>query len=198
MLRQVTVVMPGEDDEGAMDNGGPHGVHNPYQNPPEAEEASDNPAAQAYSSKQERIRNKRQHTGAPQLEKKSRETEEATRNGPSYLDGDGRKKAERRRKPPAQSAYLDHLNAEDLDDVFKPEETRLEDDWANATIFPKDSADNIEPARIIEETGSFSDKFDRFEDSNFDIHDQNAGKNDKDSNVDINLSNKSRRRGDKT
>lgn len=199
MLRQVTVVLPEDEAEAAQGEGpyGGHGrgghnpaVHNPYQEEPD-EEFAGNPAAQAYSNKEERIRNKRLRTGAPQLEKKSRETEdpEAT-DRPTYIDGDGKNSEERRRKRPGKSAYLGHLNADDLDDVFNPQSgqsDRVEDDWPSADI-PGANDKDIDATQVLENTGSFSEKFDRFEHSDFEVSDEPT--------VDINLTGKRRRRGD--
>ncbi len=194
MLRQVTVVLPEDEAEGADSPYGGYGpggknsgVHNPYQEEPDAEAAA-NPAAQAYSNKEERIRNKRMRTGAPQLEKRSRESEEpeAARKS-TYIDGDGKSNEERRRKRPGKSAYLGHLDASDLDEVFSPSSDKDDTDWDNTRVSGA-SESTIDATQVLDSSGSFSEKFDRFEHSDFEIRDEPA--------VDINLSDKRRRRGD--
>ena len=190
MLRQVTVVLP--EEEMAKADGpdeGPDDVNNG-----DADDShSANPAAQAWSNKRDRIHSKRMRTGAPLLEKKSEAEEPETPKGRIFIDGEGQKQDERRRTAPRKSAHLSHLNADELDEVIapsstknehKPSESRGHSDAPDTGSFEQEQYSN-------EMTGSYSDKFDRFDDSDFEI-----GQEDN-SPVDIDLAGKRRRRGDR-
>lgn len=192
MLRQVTLVLPEEEMAEADGSGDAPGDGPDDFNDGDVDEShSANPAAQAWSNKRERIHSKRLRTGAPLLEKKSEAEESETPKGRIFIDGNGHKQDERRRTAPRKSPHLSHLNAEDLDDVFSPSRNTSEHK-------PREShGRNPAPDAGVEQdhynsemTGSYSDKFDRFDDSDFEI-----GHEDK-SPVDIDLAGKRRRRGD--
>lgn len=187
MLRQVTVVLPEEEMEPAdgADNG-----HDGYNTAGYDESQPVSPAAQAWSNKRQRIDNKRLRNGAPLLEKKSDASEPEKTEGRIFLDGDGNKQDERRRTAQRTSAHLSHLNADDLDEVFSPVSEDANSDPLRGQ-HPADDNGSLETDRYDNEmTGSYSDKFDRFDDSEFEI-----GQDDQ-SPVDIDLAGKRRRRGD--
>ncbi len=189
MLRQVTVVLPDEDMELSDDPDNKPDRHSRDEEPYGGRHAS--PATQAWSNKRERINSKKMPAGAPLLEKKSDDEAPEKPKGRIFLDSDGKKQEERRHKAPRKSAHLGHLNADDLDEVFSPKIAA----GKQGQVQPSDhdsSANEVTGQNQYDDemTGSYSDKFDRFDDSDFEVG------NDDNSRVDIDLTNNRRRRGD--
>jgi len=191
MLRQVTVVLPGEDPEA-------EGEWDPDPDDPRgyaAATANGAHPAHGVAARQfgQPARARLQHSGTqahagtdtPKRVKKSRK----------YIDQEGDAQDERRRKPGASNERPSHLSTVALDQMFdedgqdigafdadKPSAESSE--GSSGELIPRDLAVDVP-----------DDKFDQFSDSDFDVTREDIRQEQE---LDINLSRKRRRRGDQT